>query len=114
MRFKIDTSEPFDNVEKMVHLIQEKLNSGDKLFITTTKPVHGFIELRKICGTIDSVSQEDDTIFAQVTPVENEMGNLLITLFQTAESDNVQLELFLVGRVNPLEVVEIRGAHLKI
>lgn len=113
MKFKIDTNEPFDNMEKMVHLIQEKLNNGDKLFVTMTKPEHGFIDLRKICGMIDSVSYENDNIFTQVTALENEMGNLLVSIFETSESNGIQSELFLVGRVDPLEVVEVRGAYLK-
>ena len=74
MRFKIDTNEPFDNVEKMVQLIQEKLNNGRKLFVTMTKPEHGFIDLREIGGTLDSVSHEDSNIFVEVTAVENKIG----------------------------------------
>ena len=114
MKFKIDTNEPFDNIEKMVHLIQEKLNNGDKLFVTTTKPEHGFMDLRKICGIIHSVSHEDGNIFTEVIAVENEIGNSLIATFEASELAGVQPELFLVGRVDPLEVVEIRGAYLKI
>ena len=113
MRFKIDTNEPFDNVEKMVQLIQEKLNNGDKLFVTLTNPEHGFINLREIGGTLDSVSHEDSNIFVEVTAVENKIGQTLATFFETSESNGVQPELFLVGRVDPLEVVEVRGAYLK-
>ena len=114
MRFKIDTNEPFDNVEKMVSLIQEKLNGGEKLFVTTIKPEHGFMDLRKICGVIQSVSYEDGNIFTEVMAVENEIGNSLVASFNASELAGAQPELFLVGRVDPLEVVEIRGAYLKI
>lgn len=113
MRFRIDKTEPFNNIPYIQTLVQSRIDTG-KLYVTFKNLEHGFFDLRDICGEAVSVSNENDHLFLEVNAVKNRNGDKLTSTFESIVSQGGEPELILIGRVDPLEVVEIRGAHLKL